>query len=205
MGYFFNKPGLHFYNCVLNMNLENQLASISKIKNGDNEALGIIYENHREEFIGWLLKQYAVTFEEARDIYQYAILIFYTNAIRGKLDIMSSSIKTYLFAIGKNQVLKRDREFQRFTNVLIDNIVDEGEFFRNEKHITEEQLLQVSEALNELGDPCKKLLEYAYFRKMNMEEITVALGYKNAATTKNLKYKCIQRLKKIIFQNSSNT
>lgn len=187
------------------MNLEDQLSSINKIKTGNNEELGIIYENHREEFIGWLLKQYVVSFEEARDIYQYAILIFYTNVIRGKLDIMSSSIKTYLYAIGKNQVLKRDREQQRFSNVIIDNIIDEEEFIRDEKYITEKKLVKVSEAMKELGDPCKKLLEYVYFRKMNMEEITIALGYKNSATTKNLKYKCLQRLKKIICQTPDNT
>jgi len=48
-----------------------------------------------------------------------------------------------------------------------------------------------------LGDACQQILRLFYFMKKSMEEITGIMGYKNADTVKNQKYKCMQRLKKV--------
>ena len=53
------------------------------------------------------------------------------------------------------------------------------------------------QCLEKLGDPCKSMLELYYYNKMSMEEITITLNYKNANTAKNLKYKCMNRLKRL--------
>jgi hypothetical protein len=37
-----------------------------------------------------------------------------------------------------------------------------------------------------------------YYHNCSIEDITKKFGYKNADTAKNQKYKCMQRLKKIV-------
>lgn len=180
------------------MEKTNQLALIEKIKLGDRSDLGVVYKAYREEFIYWLTKNYQCDMDEAKDLYQYAILVFYKNTVDGKLDTLSSSIKTYLFAIGKNQVLKKAKQNSRFSYHIIDNVMDQTDDARHDKLVYEANLTYVHEAMQELSDPCKKLIQLTYFHKLSMDEITKQLGYKNSNTTKNLKYKCVQRLKKII-------
>lgn len=184
------------------MDLNDQLSVIRKIKLGDRNILALIYKAYREDFIFWLIKNYRCDMEEAKDLFQYAILVFYKNAVDSKLDQMGSSIKTYLFAIGKNQAYKKSKQKSRFSYNIIDNVMDEGEDLKRDKINYELHLECVHQAMIELGDPCKKILELTYFQKLSMNEVSNQLGYKNADTTKNLKYKCVQRLKKIVNQKT---
>ena len=57
----------------------------------------------------------------------------------------------------------------------------------------------MEDAMNQLGEPCKTLLEDYYIRMQNMQDITDRFGYTNTDTAKNQKYKCLQRLKKLFF------
>ncbi len=180
------------------MRKTDQLALIEKLRLGDKGNLEDVYKAYREEFINWLTKNYQCDMEEARDLYQYAILVFYKNAMAGKLDALQSSIKTYLFAIGKNQVLKKAQRNSKFSYNIVDNLMDHSDDDKHDKIQYERNLIQVHEALQELGDSCKELIKLTYFNRLSMDEITSKMGYKNSDTTKNLKYKCVQRLKKII-------
>jgi RNA polymerase sigma factor (sigma-70 family) len=174
---------------------------IESLKLGNPQGLSSIYKLYRSEFIGWICRDYNCTTEEAKDIYQTSILILYKNIVDGKF-AATSSIKTYLFGIGRNQFLKSKKEEQRFSNNIIDNVMDDFSEERELKELHEANLERVHNSLQALGDPCKKLLELSFFYKNSLETITTMLGYKNTDTTKNLKYKCLQRLKNII-QNES--
>jgi len=54
-------------------------------------------------------------------------------------------------------------------------------------------------AINNLGEPCKSLLESFYFKNKSMLDIAQDFGYTNAENAKTQKYKCLMRLKKIFF------
>jgi predicted DNA-binding protein YlxM (UPF0122 family) len=56
-------------------------------------------------------------------------------------------------------------------------------------------------ALEGLGEPCKSIIEDFYIADLSMEEISVKFNYTNADNAKNQKYKCLQRLKKLFFEN----
>ena len=66
------------------------------------------------------------------------------------------------------------------------------------EHIKSQKLETIKKAIQDLGDPCKKLLELFYFNNLSNDEIAEIMDYKNGNTVKNLKYKCIQRIKKAI-------
>jgi len=175
---------------------------IHKIKNGDKSELVIVYKRFRTEFLNWAVTKYGCTLDEAKDVYQHSILIFYEKITQDKLTFLTSSIKTYLFAIGKNQVLERIKRNNRFSP--IDQIEGSGNIFQNDEWTKENEsrLVLVEKCLEELGDPCRAMLISYYYEKKSMLEIAEMLGYKNTDTTKNQKYRCLKRLKKLFTENS---
>jgi len=172
---------------------------IERIKNkGRDDALKEIYSKYRNEFILWAIRHHSCTMEEAKDIFQQAVIIFYENIIYEKVSEISTKVKTYLFSIGKNKLLELLREkskhvpqFNEFEMVNADiyyDAADDG---------YEDKLKRVQGCMDKLGDPCKSILEHYYYHKRSMQEIAEILEYKNSDTVKNLKYKCLQRLRQI--------
>lgn len=175
--------------------LQNEI--IAKIKTGGQTELGMIYEEYRTEFLKWVVKEYNCSEDDSKDIYQIAILIFYDNVKTGKLEHLVSSVKTYLFGIGKNIVMENMRKTKRQTPIDQERWLKE--YLIDEPHeVTSDASLEIAtRALNKLGEPCRKLVEMFYYERKNLEEITNALNYKNAETAKNQKCKCMKRLRKL--------
>lgn len=179
---------------------------IARIKAGDDKELGRVYEKYRQEFISWAIRTYSCTVDEAKEVYQLAIVIFYENIFNGRLTTMTSSVKSYLFAIGKNKVLEQKKFANRFTH----NLEGDMNIMSEDKPVIEVEqeeatLKLVEQCLHLLGEPCKGLLEMYYYRRSNMTEIAESLGYKNTDTAKNQKYKCMKRLKKLFEERTLNT
>ena len=65
------------------------------------------------------------------------------------------------------------------------------------------ELVVMQKALMALGEPCKSLIKAFYLDKKNMTDIADVFGYTNADNAKKQKYKCLQRLKKVFFQNDT--
>ena len=179
---------------------------IDLIKKGDQRGLNTAYEAFRSEFVHWLMKSQKCEKDDAREYYQAAILIMYDNIHAGKLHNLRSSLKTYLFGIGKNLVWQQYRNTQRQQAIsaefyLQNYLQSEDE----EGNITETNLDIISNNFNQLGEPCHELLEQFYFSRKSMDEICVSMGYKNPESAKNQKYKCMERLRKMSFSSPATT
>lgn len=171
--------------------------TVQQIKSGDQKALSMLYESCRTEFLHWVQKDYHCPFDDAKDLYQVAVLIVYDNIQQGKLDHLTSSLKTYLFAVGKNLAHDRSRKMQKslpfdqdqFLMMLVEDESQNGTL--------EENVELVHVCLEKIGQPCKQLLEWYYFFRKTMDEITALMNYKNIDSAKNQKYKCMERLRKL--------
>jgi RNA polymerase sigma-70 factor (ECF subfamily) len=175
----------------------NQDEIIQKIKSGGQTELGLIYEEYREEFLRWVIKEYKCSMDDGKDIYQLTILIFHDNIKQGKLEHLVSSVKTYLFGIGKNIVKENQRKEKRYIPIskekwLKENLIDEPT-----SKIDDAIFERAKNALAKLGQPCQRLIELFYYEKKSIPEITLAMNYKNPETAKNQKCKCMARLRKI--------
>lgn len=172
---------------------------IERIKSRDSEkCLEKIYCDYRNEFILWVIRNYSCSMDEAKDVFQQTVIIFYENIRSGKLNQISTKVKTYLFSIGKNKILELLRAKNKQEAHYKDHIYMDNEYLYNE--VDEEyevNLENVENCLIIMGDPCKSILEQYYYHRKSMTEISEILDYKNSDTTKNLKYKCIQKLKQI--------
>jgi len=167
---------------------------IKRIKGGDKSVLEHVYVKYRAEFIEWLGSAYNVNINDAKEIYQQSIMVFYENIVNGKLDEMSSNIRTYLFSIGKN----KHAELTRYWNKNIDNVELNISDHSEESDLLND-LISLSESeLMKMGSPCKELLQLYYYHKKNMSEIAEILGYLNDHTARNKKYRCLGQLKEMV-------
>jgi RNA polymerase sigma-70 factor (ECF subfamily) len=173
---------------------------IEKIKNGDKAQLEAIYKAHKVEFVNWITTQYHCSESDAKDIYQFAIITFYDNIRNEKLSQLNSSVKTYLFAIGKHKVLEQKKAAIKFRYLPEEQEPAMPDIGKWDDELYEESLQLVEKCLVKLGEPCKSLLELYYFHGLSMEEIADKMNYKNRFTSKNLKYKCINRLRRLYLE-----
>ena len=179
------------------MKADNEI--IRDIREGNKATLESLYNKFRGEFIKWVTKCYHCHEEDGKEAYQLAFFIFYQKIMKGELTHITSSIKTYLFSIGKNKIFENQRYHNKWRFDLDDQLVkDNVSELQDELIEKEEKLNLIEKGLEDIGEPCRSLLMMSYYQQKSMTEITGELGYKNADTTKNLKYKCLQRLKKMV-------
>jgi RNA polymerase sigma-70 factor (ECF subfamily) len=169
------------------------------IKTEPDKTLALLYRNHKQSTLSWIKSNFNIVGDDAEEIFQVAIIVLYDNIISGKLIFLTAEITTYLFAIIKNKIIQLNRVNARIAPIdateLLKEVIAEDDDDLDVKDID-----KAMKSLELLGEPCKSLLELTYFHQMKMDEITEKLGYKNADTTKNLKYKCLKRLQKIFFE-----
>jgi len=171
---------------------------IKEIKRNDNKALKLFYKTYRKDVLLWLGKNYNIDMETGADIFQQSIVLFYDKVIQNKLTDENANVKTYIYGICKNKALtqlrkdKKENSFKKEYSRMISTKENNENDFLEKKNET------LSEALDKIGNPCKKILELFYYKMYNIEEISTVLGYKNANTTKTQKYKCIKRLQLMV-------
>lgn len=178
------------------MNREKGL--LRKIQAGDHGAVEIIYNKYRKEFLIYT-SRFAIHEDEAIDIYQDSIIVLYENIISGKLTSLTSSLKTYLFAIGKYKVYNHQR-----VKVMNTDFSD-CEFLLKEEEdefsLQEENIEKMQRAYRELGKRCQKVLKLFYYENRSLEEIKNLLNYASRDVVKSQKSRCIKQLKNIILSS----
>lgn len=177
---------------------------IERIRSGGQAELGMVYERYRREFLQWIRKEYSCDEDDAKDIYQLVTLVFYDNVKSGKLQHLISSVKTYLFAIGKNIALETMRKASRTTRIDQEHWLREYLAETPEQPNDEESFARARMALEKIGNPCRQVIELFYYQRKSMEEISQIMNYKNAETAKNQKCKCMARLRKLFESESKN-
>jgi RNA polymerase sigma factor (sigma-70 family) len=168
---------------------------LDKLRNGDDSPIFDLYELYRNEFIVWSKSNYKSTEEQAKDAFQEAVLDFHQNVISGHLTELSSTIKTYLFQIGKHKLLNIQKKESRLTYHDALHLIENGEA---EKYMEEENKAytqeQISGAIDKLPEDCQKVLKLFYFNEFDMDSIARELDYKNADTAKSKKSLCMKNL-----------
>ncbi|RFZ84360.1 sigma-70 family RNA polymerase sigma factor [Mucilaginibacter terrenus] len=140
--------------------------------------------------------------DDAKDIYQEAIIVLYNKVKRGDFEL-SAKLKTYIYSICRRLWLKRLKQMNRYGGDIKDfedRFTVEEEVERHQER--DLQLSKMADALQLLGEPCKTIMEDFYMNNRSMQEICERFGYTNADNAKTQKYKCLQRLKKLFFQQN---
>jgi RNA polymerase sigma factor (sigma-70 family) len=173
-------------------------ALLAGIRNEDETAVAYLYKQHYPMVLHFVLNNNG-TEEEAKDIYQEAVIVFFEK-IREETLELNCLIKTYLYSVCRRLWLKRLAFKNRFAGAVSesDTFVDVADEVADLEE-RETKFTKMAEALALLGEPCKTLIEDFYLQDLSMQSITEKFGYTNADNTKNQKYKCLVRLKKLFF------
>lgn len=141
------------------------------------------------------------TQDDAKDIYQEAIIVLY-NKVKGGEFELSSKLKTFIYSVCRRLWLKRLNQMSRYGGDIRDfqehlPVEEEDVELHDERNI---QFGKMQSSLQLLGEPCKTIIEDFYINNRSMQDICEKFGYTNADNAKTQKYKCLQRLKKLFFQ-----
>jgi RNA polymerase sigma factor (sigma-70 family) len=162
---------------------------LAKIKKGEESALDFLYKKYYRMMTKLVITN-SGTEDEARDIYQDALIVFWEKARKGNL-VLTSKISTFIYSICLNLWRKELERKSRLSSEEKDDI----EFIDIEK---KERIQIVRACINELGETCKRILMYYYFDGLSMNDIAEKLGYANTDTAKTKKYKCKKRLDELV-------
>ncbi|WKK58947.1 RNA polymerase sigma factor [Sphingobacterium sp. BN32] len=172
---------------------------VEGMRNGDNDAISYIYKSFYPS-ISHLIVNNNGTEEEAQDIFQEGVMVLYDKVTHDDF-ALSSKLSTFLYAICRRLWLKSlSKKGNSFSitdheNFEIPDVEDDLQ-----QHMELETKFDKMEyALESLGEPCSTILREFYIKNKSMQYICDKLGYTNADNAKNQKYKCLQRLKKLFF------
>jgi RNA polymerase sigma factor (sigma-70 family) len=173
---------------------------IAALRNNDDSVLNVLYKLYFGSINHFIITN-SGSEDDAKDVFQEAIIVFYQN-IRNQNFELNCKIKTYLYSVSRLMWLKRIKK----ASAIVGNITDFEGFIaidESDAAVIEEKEIQfhkMSAALNELGEPCKTLIEDFYIKQLSMSQISEKFGYTNSDNAKTQKYKCLMRLKKLFFK-----
>lgn len=186
---------------------DNQI--LEAIKRGDSKILERLYDENRQPFLVWASQLYQCDQEDAIEIYQKAYTILYLNVRNEKLTTLTSSIKTYLFSIGKNLFREKFRDkHNRLVNIedvsntnTINNQLDSNVL---DRYQDEHQKELVRHLLKEIGDPCKKLLELMFIQGYSAEAVVREMNYSDERVVRKRKSLCLKKLREMVAEKKDS-
>lgn len=168
---------------------------LDRVSRGDEVALDLLYKKHYRMMTRIVLNNNG-TEDEAKDIFQDALLVFWQKAVSGKL-ILTSKISTYLYSICLNLWRKELDRKGRLSR-------EEVEKTTYQDHERKESIKIINECINQLGDTCRRILTYHYFDGLSMSDIAEKLNFANTDTAKTKKYKCKKKLDMMVKRQYSS-
>lgn len=168
---------------------------IRRIKEDDQRALINIYKQYHDEFLRYAKKSFPnFHMEKADDIFSDSILALYRNIKTDRIISLTSTLKTYLFQIGKFRIIDELRKEGK-------NIPPKSDAFDLEENMEEinEKEKKVNllwETVEQLTEPCKSLLNLFWYKQKRDNEIAKLLNYSSTDTVKNQRSRCMKNLRK---------
>jgi RNA polymerase sigma factor (sigma-70 family) len=163
--------------------------TFERICKGDEKALEFLYKKYYRMMTKLVISN-SGTEEEARDVYQDALIVFWQKARSGNL-VLTSKMSTFIYSICQNLWRKELDRKKRLSNEEKDSsVVLDTDTAEREKII--------AKCIDQLGETCKKVLMYYYFEEMSMQDIADKLGFANTDTAKTKKYKCKKKLDELV-------
>ncbi len=165
------------------------------------KEISALYYSHRDAFFGFG-KKYGLGSDDLSDIYQEAFIALRKSALSGKLNNVKSSLKTYLFGIGKFMIYDLLKENQKTTSYesAIHNTHDEIapiSFTIEKEELTLEQHL-LRTHFKKLGKKCQEVLTLFYSRGLSIDDIVELTDYTSSSVVRSQKSRCIKTLKEMI-------
>ena len=159
-------------------------------------AFELLYSSYYPDIERFILANHG-TIEDARDIFQETLVVLNKNIAREDFQL-TSSLKTYLYAISKNLWLKSLRD-----NKPLDSFdVDKKEYGKlsdtteQDKENEARTIHYIENLIAKVPAHCQKIIQYVFYQNIPVDKVAQKMGYQNNHTASNVKYKCLRQMKK---------
>ncbi len=142
------------------------------------------------------ISQRGGTFDEAKDIFQDALVLYYEKVLTEK-DAHIQNEQIYILGIAKHLWLKKCRSKPQTTE--LDHPAAEAVAVEEDEAPAAHKLLQF---LATAGEKCMEMLRAFYYDKLPLSEIAQNFGYSGIRSATVQKYKCIEKVRDTVKEKS---
>ncbi|MFT3933788.1 MAG: sigma-70 family RNA polymerase sigma factor [Chitinophagaceae bacterium] len=171
---------------------DEQLVAALKQQNNLNKPIQFMYRQYASQLSSFLIK-YGASEQEAQDVFQETVVAFIDIVKKDKYR-PDAKISTFITAIAKNIWLNeakkkerssfREKQFEKGR----DQVEEDVSHFIGEREMKQE----MRNLVQQLDEPCRKILLLFYYEGLSMKEIVEHLPYENEQVVRNKKSKCLQ-------------
>lgn len=179
------------------MKIKRSISAENRLPPPDDAAeISRLYLMYRDPFIAFVVKYFDYNRTLAEDLYQESFISLYLNLRQGRVKQLTTSLKTYLFQIGKYKILNQSRQNQsRQTICLYDGYCESIDLQSQDLHIRDEV---ICDEVFSMQEPCRTVLSLYYWECKDMNEIAHTMNYKSEQVAKNRKSLCMKKLKTVL-------
>lgn len=172
---------------------------ITAIEQGnDDKAINGLYDSSFRK-IRDFVKKNAGSNEDAEDVFQDAIVIFYKQVKTGKFD-GQYEIDGFLYAVARNVWINKAKRDQRKLP-LADTYQAASDLNLQQQLIDQERAGHIQQLFEKIGDKCKELLTLVIYHDYSMKEVADKMQLANENAAKTQHYKCKQKLVELVGEN----
>jgi len=173
-----------------------------RIRKGDNEPLGRLFNKHYSHCIKILSSLERCSRLEAEDSFMDAIQVLREKILRGTFE--HDNLRGFLLVTSKNKLLNKQKRDRRTIDLDVEKVEQylhskksphalRSSDLSNEQERKVDYILQAREML---GDSCKKLLHMNFDLGYKLKELVLELGYSSYDSLKTTKSRCLKTLRK---------
>lgn len=177
-------------------------AIVECIKNRQNDkALSYLYSHTLKKVKNYILNN-SGTQDEANDIFQDAVIIFFKSVIENKFE-NNLSVDAYIFTISKNLWINTAKRKRNLVHVDIqDQHLTSDTTNQLDTMISKEKRNALDIAYSKLDEACRILLGLVAYEKLSMKELQEKMNLTSENAAKTMHYRCKQAFHKIIKGNT---
>ncbi|UFH54306.1 RNA polymerase sigma factor [Spirosoma sp. KNUC1025] len=166
---------------------------LDQLRAGSNRGFTRLYRRYYPSIEHFVLQNNGDR-DQANDLFQETLIVLLA-AIRNPDFALTSSLKTYVFAISRNLWLKQLKKSGRWTSL---DEVDEVShvIMPIEPEPTPTAYERVMVLFNKITVRCMRLLAAIFFGKKQIDDIVRDDNYANIHSAQNQKYKCLQQARR---------
>ncbi len=142
--------------------------------------------------------------EEALDVFQDALIIFYrkiSTVSRDEKMSVEGFLHTTCKLLWSNELRKKGVRKRDSDGLFLVADGDEIDVLIQK----ERKIALIEGVLNGLGEKCRQILEMFYYRKQSMETIAAQFGFGTVASAKVQKYKCLESARNATMEKVATT
>jgi RNA polymerase sigma factor (sigma-70 family) len=143
------------------------------------------------------IRQMGGSDEDARDIFQDTLIIFYEKVAKGQAQTIDN-VEAYLTGVARHLYLQKHKKAQRIPMGALEEVSIPADFYQPSK-----KQYRLMRYLEVAGQKCMTLLKAFYYHQRSLSEIADELGYRNTRSATVQKYKCLEKVRAEVKAKSS--